>query len=197
MRCVNAAETVELLGDDFPFTFGAYEAVQRNALRPKDDLAAQQRRIDGRPPLGPSVLPAFCDALNRWHPPQIRRLLWVDDWGTGGDAMTCHPIVQAARAGVGDQRSLFEAPGHCFEAFPYDEWDQLAISPEQAHETGLMVGLLAIVMIGGWDGWLVAAGSADRIEFWEGNVCFYSDSKTRLAEAEAVFGKFDCPRGLA
>ena len=71
------------------------------------------------------------------------------------------------------------------------------IRPDIPTKTGLMVGLLAIILIGGWDGWLVAAGSADRIEFWEGNLFFYSDSKSRLAEADEVFTKFDCPRTLA
>jgi hypothetical protein len=49
-------------------------------------------------------------------------------------------------------------------------------------------------MIDGWDGWLIAEGSADRIEFWEGNLYFYSKDKSRLAEAEALMTEYDCPR---
>jgi hypothetical protein len=194
MRCVNPAETLELFGDDFPFTFTAVDVFQRHNLRPKGDIAARQRRIDGRPPQRPPDLPHFADGLNRWHPPNVRRLLWVDSAEV--TVPSCHPLFMAARAGMGDGRSLFEAPGQCFEAFPYDEWDQMAVSPEQVHETGLLVGLVMLMMIGTWDGWLVAAGSADAVEFWEGNLFFYSDSKSRLAEAEAVLSKFDCPREL-
>ncbi len=52
---------------------------------------------------------------------------------------------------------------------------------------------MALVMIDGWDGWLIA-GNADRIEFWEGNVFFYAHEPVRLAAAQALMTKFECPR---
>jgi hypothetical protein len=52
-------------------------------------------------------------------------------------------------------------------------------------------------MIDGWDGWLVAHGSADRIEFWEGNIFFYSSEKSRLADAKSLMDEFNCPQDLA
>jgi hypothetical protein len=46
------------------------------------------------------------------------------------------------------------------------------------------------------DGWLIAA-DADRIEFWEGNIFFYSQDTARLAAAEALMSEFECPRTVA
>jgi hypothetical protein len=93
-------------------------------------------------------------------------------------------------------RSPSEAPGHYFDPFPYHECDQTKIPPEQARQTGILVGLMSLIMIGDWDGWLVAEGSSDRIEFWEGNLFFYSSDSSRLADAKALMIEFDCPRDL-
>ena len=53
---------------------------------------------------------------------------------------------------------------------------------------------MSLMMINGWDGWLVADGSSDRIEFWEGNIFFYSNEKSRLTIANSLMDQFDCPR---
>jgi hypothetical protein len=54
-----------------------------------------------------------------------------------------------------------------------------------------------MVMISGSDGYLLAGACSDRIEFWEGNLFFYSSRRERLSEAEALLKVFDCPRDLA
>lgn len=56
---------------------------------------------------------------------------------------------------------------------------------------------MALTMINGWDGWLVARGNTDRIEFWEGNIFFYSSEKSRLVAANLLMDEFNCPRDLA
>jgi hypothetical protein len=93
-------------------------------------------------------------------------------------------------------RSLSEAPGHYFDPYPYNERDQAKISPEQARQTGILIGLMSLLMIGGWDAWLVAEGSSDRIEFWEGNIFFHSSEAARTADAESLMDQFNCPRDL-
>jgi len=47
-----------------------------------------------------------------------------------------------------------------------------------------------------WDGWLVAGDSYDRIEFWEGNIFFYSTERRRLNDAKSLMAQFDCPMDL-
>ncbi|MCW5749247.1 MAG: hypothetical protein KIT36_23860, partial [Alphaproteobacteria bacterium] len=94
-------------------------------------------------------------------------MLWIDYWNN--DFPSAYALFVAARVGLGETRSLSEAPGHYFDPHPYGERDQTRISQEQARETGILVGLTSLLMINGWDGWLVAADSSDRIEFWEGN----------------------------
>jgi hypothetical protein len=79
----------------------------------------------------------------------------------------------------------------------YHERDQTKIGPAQARETGILAGLTSMVMIGGWDAWLIADGGSDRIEFWEGNMFFHSSRPARLTEAEVLMREFDCPRELS
>jgi hypothetical protein len=153
-------------------------------------IAARQIRIGGRPTPSVSRLAYFAEALNRWLPTSRARLLWVDHWDS------LYEFFVAARRGLGEIRSLSEAPGHYFDPFPYHERDQLKIPPEQARQIGILIGLMSIVMVGGWDGWLVAEGSSDRIEFWEGNFFFHSNDSSRLADAKALMIEFDCPQDL-
>jgi hypothetical protein len=167
----------------------------RTALRLEPGIASRQSRIGGRPTVDASHLPYFAGALNRWHLPNARRLLWLDHWNN--DTPGAHDFFSAVRRGFGEERSLFDAPGHAFEPHPYDEQDQTAISSEQARETGVLIGLASLVMFYGWDGWLVADGSSDAIEFWEGNIFFHSIQKSRLVEASSLLQDFDCPRDLA
>jgi len=101
----------------------------------------------------------------------------------------------AARAGLGETRSISEAPGHYFDSYFWSERDQTTISAEQARETGLLVGLMCLLMVDSWDGWLVA-DSSERVEFWEGNLFLYSGDKAKLADADLLLNEFDCSRAL-
>jgi hypothetical protein len=119
-------------------------------------------------------------------------MLWIDHWDD--HFPSTHALFIAARSGLGDTRSLSEAPGNYFDPFPYDERDQLRISAEQGHETGILIGLMSLLMMNGWDGWLVAEGSVDRIEFWEGSFFFYSAERARLVDAKSLMKEFKCPQ---
>jgi hypothetical protein len=189
VRCLTPNEAVDLFGR---IGFGIVSGWYGNALQLEPEIASRQTRIGGRPTPSVGRLAHFAEALNRWHPPNVHRLLWVSH--CSNDFPSTHDLFVAARTGLGETRSLSEAPGHYFDPYPYDERDQLKISPEQARETGLLAGLMSLLMINGWDGWLIADGSADRIEFWEGNLFFYSATKSRLVDADALMDEFDCPR---
>jgi hypothetical protein len=97
---------------------------------------------------------------------------------------------------LGESGPLLEAPGHYFEAHDYDNQDQTDISREQHRDVSLLVGLMSLVMINNWGGWLLAEASTDRVEFWEGNLLLCSDDKLRLAEGRTMMKGFDCPLGL-
>jgi hypothetical protein len=193
MRCLSPREAVDLFGKD-GFSVNSEQDWYRIELLLEPKVASQQFRIGGRPTSDANRLVSFAETLNRWLPPNRHRLLWVEHWQDSFPS-TCD-LFMAARVGLGEARSMSEAPGHYFDSFPYDEQDQTKISPEHARQTGILVGLMSLMMIGGWDGWLVADGSADRIEFWEGNLFFHSSERSRLADAESLMDQFHCPRNL-
>jgi hypothetical protein len=193
MRCLAPKEAEDLFGPS-GFRVSSEHEWYRIALVLDRDIATRQIRIGGRPTPNVSRLAYFAEALNRWLPTSRARLLWVDHWNSSFPSP--YEFFVAARVGLGEMRSLSEAPGHYFDPYPYDERDQLKIPPKQARQTGILIGLMAVIMVGGWDGWLVAEGSSDQIEFWEGNVFFHSNDSSRLADAKTLMMEFDCPRDL-
>ncbi|WP_151115792.1 hypothetical protein [Hypericibacter adhaerens] len=194
MRCLTTKEAENLFGQE-GFSVKPALHLRRTTLVLRPDMASRQSRVGGRPPSDVGRLVDFLEAMNRWHSTYTHRLLWIDHW----DDMfpSAYDLFVSARQGLGESRSLSEAPGHYFDPYPYDERDQTRISKEQARETGILIGLASLIIINGWDGWLIAGGSSDRIEFWEGNIFFYSNEKTHLANAESLMGQFDCSRDLA
>jgi hypothetical protein len=193
MRCLTPGEVEELFGaEGFRVSFEHEE--YRIALFLEPNARAQQTRIGCRPSGDTTGLPYSALALNQWLPPNRHRLLWIDHWEWLYPHL--HWTFMAVRTGLGEMRSISQAPGHYFDPFPWDEQDQLRISPEQARQTDLLIGLTALVMVGRWDGWLVADGGTDRIEFWEGNLFFHSSKPLRIAEAENLITNAGWPRDL-
>lgn len=193
MRFLTPRDVVDLLSQN-GFTAMSRPEVQRTPLVLDKEIASGQRRVGGRPPSVLSQLSDFVDGMVRWYPSPSPRVLWLDSWNW--DFPSSYDLFVSARKGLGEIRSLFDVPGHYFNSYPYDERDQTKIPPDQAHETGLLIGFTSLLMINGWDGWLVAPGTSDRIEFWEGNFFFYSADTARLRAAESLMDAFGCPRDL-
>jgi hypothetical protein len=193
MRCLSPTEAVGLFGHA-GFSVTSNPLLERTAFVLNPAIASRQTRVGGRPTQDVSSLPDFVEALIRWYPPRVHRMLWIDQWNR--DFPSACELFLAARIGLGETRSLSEAPGHCFDRYPYDERDQTRISHEQARETGILVGLTSLVMINGWDAWLIAGDGSDRIEFWEGNIFFYSSETSRLNAARSIMDQFNCPQDL-
>jgi hypothetical protein len=193
MRFLTKEEVVDLLGKA-GFSVMPNPHLDRIALVLEESVASRQNRVGGRPPPIISRLPHFVEALNRWLPLKMRRVLWVADWSS--DVPSAYELFVAARSGLGEHRPLCEGPGICFDPPLYEGRDQVEMPPEQARETGLFIGLVSLIMINGWDGWFVADRSSDRVEFWEGNMFFYSSEAPRLAEAKSLMDQFDCPQDL-
>jgi hypothetical protein len=156
-------------------------------------IAAGQSRLAAGPTRDVERLGYFVEALVRWLPQDHGRLLWINNWNTGlGNAFEA---FKAIRQGLGEIRDLKEAPGHYFGPFSWI-WDQVEMTQDQLEQTGILAGILFIVMGSGWDAWLVAEDCGDAIEFWEGNVLFYSGHLEKIADAETILRKFDCRREM-
>ncbi|WP_156944745.1 hypothetical protein [Bradyrhizobium sp. Ec3.3] len=191
MRCLTPNETERLFGRN-GFRVVSNAQLGRIALTLDPAIVSKQTRVGGRPPSNVRHLPHFAEAMNRWHSSDTGRLLWIDYWSN--DFPSIHEAFVSARIGAGEVRSLSEAPGHYFDPRHYHERDQTAISPEQARLTGMLIGLMSLIMIDGWDGWLIAGESSDRIEFWEGNIYFYSSEASQLTIANSLMDEFGCSR---
>jgi hypothetical protein len=194
MHCLTPNEAKDVL-ESAGFRVSSADDRHRMELAPEPTVVAGQIRIGARPTPHVDRLCYFAEGRNRWLPSNRHRLLWVDNWTS--DFPSAFEFFIAARIGLGETRSLFDAPGHYFDPYPYGELNQTQISPEQARQTGILIGLMSLIMINGWDAWLIAAGSSERIEFWEGNIFFHSHEPSRVAEATVLLDQFDCPRDLA
>lgn len=61
---------------------------------------------------------------------------------------------------------------------------------------GLLEGFTTMILMTSSDGWLIAEGCIDRIEFWEGNIFFHSKEAKQIERANALLDGFGCSRKL-
>jgi hypothetical protein len=186
MRCLSKAEAAAILDP------------RGHSIRPLPPVD----RLGARPPADIAILPHFIGELNRWLSAGGERLLWIDHW-EAGIYRADHVIVGLIRAGLGESRAFYEAPGWFDEApgylFKAQNWaaeDQTEVSLEMARNMGELIGMTALVMMTQSDGWLLSPESADRIEFWESNFFFYSEDKDQIGRAYTIIDQFGCSRDL-
>lgn len=189
MHCLSAEEVTARFGSH-GFVVSDEHRWYRRALVLKTGLAARQTRLSGGAPAA-LHLPDFLIAVNAWLPGSSGRLLWVDHWQDGVYHDGAAPLV-AARRGIGESRSLDEAPGHYFEPHRYEEKDQSKWTSAQRAEAGLLAGLLSLLILEKSDGWLIADQGVDRFEVWEGNVLFHSADRAKIEEARVLLRDFEC-----
>jgi hypothetical protein len=177
MRCLTERDFLEAFSGA-RFTIG-----EQGRLLTNEAIASTQTRIargglrDGR------TLAGFCRTAIRWLPEGSRRAIAITDaWSGLGDAL---PALEAIRRGLGEERPLKDVPIHVTDVHSWT-LDQLEMTPSQVCEEGLLVGILSLVLSCGWDAWLLADGCSDAIEFWEGNILFYSDRQSQLSKAKAL-----------
>src|SRR5688572_3617473 len=101
MQCLTTKELLNLYGPA-GFSVVSNHALRRNTLTLDGKIAAQQKRIGGRPIVYVDHLAQFAEALNRWYPTNRQRLLWVNHWAD--DFPSTHALFIAARAGLGETR---------------------------------------------------------------------------------------------
>jgi hypothetical protein len=128
-------------------------------LAVNERIAAGQSRLAAGPTRDVGRLGYFVEAIVRWLPQNYGRLLWINNWTPGlGNAFEA---FKAMRQGLGEFRDLKEVPGQYFGPFSWS-WDQLEMTQDQVEQTGILTGILFIVMGSGWDAWLVAEGLRRR-----------------------------------
>jgi hypothetical protein len=181
MRCLAADESRALLASTALTVGESGRAI----------LAKAGDRIEARPHGDIASLGSFLDSIFRWLPPDASRVFFINDWGFGALAQP-YAFVTAVRQAIGERRPLLEAPVHHFPAMSWT-WDALEETEEQKRESGLLAGLAISVMTFGWDAWLAAEGCRDAVEFWEGNILFYSDDDQKLEDARAMLTGFGFP----
>ncbi len=193
MHCLSPPEAEEIFGGQ-GFSISLKHQGYRQELVLVDAKASQQVRIAARQPSDPGRLPYFVRTLNRWLPTHRARMLWIDHWE--GLLFEGHEnaIVDAAWRGLGEARSLEEAPGLYLDSQDWDEQDQTLIPAPHAKARGLLSGMIIIMMATESDGWLISEGSTDRIEFWEGHFFFHSADQEKLRQAREIIDEFRCRR---
>ena len=193
MRCLSPSEADGIFGDQ-GFSISLENRSYRQALVLADAKASRQARIAAELPCDPGRLAYFVRTLNCWLPTNCARMLWIDHWETMLFEGYENAIVDAAWRGLGEARSLEEAPGLYLDSQDWNEQDQTLISEPQAKARGILSGVVIMLMTTGSDGWLISEGSTDRIEFWEGHFFFHSADQEQLKRADEIVDEFGCVR---
>ncbi len=150
----------------------------------------RQARIGGSGP-GPQFnINAFSHAVFDWLGGEMSYLLWISHWAN--DVLSFYQVFEAARKGLGAADELAKTPGHLFDPAPTWDLDEAYSSAEQRANINTACGLISLLQLATWDGWLLAENRPDRIEFWEGNVFFYSADPARLNTAKSILAAFKC-----
>lgn len=191
MRCLSADE-VEAIFRQPRFRVAPWDGYRR-ALQLDPRIADRQARVGAMQPSDMGLAAEFVRAINRWLPTNQARLLWADQWDSGIYGFET-ALAEAAWRGLGESRSLDDAPGFFLEAQNWSEEDQADVPPTQAEALGMLVGLGSLIMITTSDGWLIATDCEDRIEFWEGHVLFHSKDKGQIRRAEQIMELYAGPR---
>ena len=181
VRCLNFDEGVAILAST-PLS-GSVSGRLR--------LTEGMHRVEARPDGDIASLGSRLDKIFRWLPPDTGRLFYLHDWGFGALAQP-YSFVMAARQGIGETRPLIDARMHHFPTMSWT-WDAQEETEEQKRESGLLAGLVISTMCFGWDAWLVAENCREAIEFWEGNILFYSPANAKLDEARSMLKEFGFP----
>lgn len=188
MKTMSPLECAALLEDT------AFSISEDGRLVPRASFS-QLLRVEAHPNGPVASVGDFIESVIRWLPDNSGRLIWASNWAGSYPLGSGVELVLAARRSCHETRTLVEAPAHCFSPCEWT-WDQVATTDQQALEGSQLVGILACVMSNGWDAWMLSDGTTDCVEFWEGNLLFYSASAEKRAQAKRLLENFGYPLGL-
>jgi hypothetical protein len=170
------------------FSASHLEIADNGYLANRAQLPENLQRVEGGPPRT-ERLGYFAEHLIRWLPSNCGRLFFLNEWTTiAGSPLGA---LRAMRDGLGEGRNVASVPGHYFGPRTWT-WDQLGMSEDQMAESEVLVGMLILTMAGQWDGWLAAEGCGDLIEFWEGNVVYYSVNDEKIEKVREILLSLEC-----
>ncbi len=184
MKSLSIAETLTYLGED-KYAVSMENAWYRRLLYRTDigsgDIQRAARFLD----TGPSMLPLIFLAIANWLPRSSHLLLWIDHYSDSFPSTIRH-FLDIVGDGLADSH-LVENPGILLGPLSSDLLDQMAGTSEQDTEAEAIVSLCTLLSLGAWDAKLLVTDSTDYVEFWEGNVLFYSEDQNSLVRANEIF----------
>jgi hypothetical protein len=118
-----------------------------------------------------------CESILAWLPDGAQRLLWLSRWDTypPGEVV----LIETIRRGCGEQRGLYDSPGHLFEPTSYANYDDRA--PTEIAEAALMTSLFMLAASLGWDAAVFSQQCDDYISVSDRTFFFWSTSGGRLS----------------
>lgn len=130
-------------------------------------------------PKASTALISFAGRILQWMPTDYERLLLISDWETYPAAGFA--LLHRIRWGSGDPRTLIDAPAHVFDAF---HGDNDAFYRDE--ETGLLIGLIFLVLSFDFGGFLCARETRDSVYLGDEFAIFSSVHEARLKEVGEI-----------
>lgn len=188
MKSLSITDAIQYLGED-KYAVSLESKEYRRLLYRVGDGADKPQRITRFLDPRPSQFPYIFLAMADWLPNNSHRLLWIDHFDDGFPSPKRHFLNVLGDDLPSDH--LVENPAILLGPLSNDLMYQLAGTPEQNIETEALVTLCTLLSIGNWDAKLLTTGSTDYVEFWEGNVLFYSESTEALDRAAELLKFYD------
>ncbi|TDT76896.1 hypothetical protein BDE40_0168 [Litoreibacter halocynthiae] len=188
MKSLNITEAIKYLGED-KYAVSLENAWYRRLLHRVGDGADKSERIGRLFDPSPFQLPNVFLSMADWLPKNSHRLLWIDHFEDGFPSQK-HQFLNVLGEGLASDH-LVENPAILLGPLSDDLMDQTAGKYEQNVEAEALVVLCTLLSVGGWDAKLLTNGSTDYVEFWEGNVLFYSENTEALNRATKIFDLYD------
>lgn len=187
MKSLSITEAVQYLGED-KYAVSLENVWYRRLLHRVGEDADRSKRIERFFDPAPHQFSYVFLAMADWLPRNTHRLLWIDHFEDGYPSQTRHFLNILGTDLPSDH--LIENPAILLGPFSSDLIDQPAGTPEQDDEGEALIALCTLLSVGNWDAKLLAKGSTDYVEFWEGNVLFYSQSAEAIERAEEMLEQY-------
>ncbi|WP_120502764.1 hypothetical protein [Sulfitobacter mediterraneus] len=188
MKSLNITEAIQYLGED-KYAVSLENEWYRRLLYRVGEGADKSGRVARFFDPNPFQFSYAFLAMADWLPKNTHRLLWIDHLEDGYPSQKQH-FLNILGDGLPSDH-LVKNPAILLGPLSNDLMDQKVGTPEQNIEGEALITLCTVLSVGNWDAKLLTAGSTDYVEFWEGNVLFYSESTEALNRAVKLLDFYD------
>lgn len=122
-----------------------------------------------------------------WLPNDCERMLWLRNWHTYPPDQVI--LFETVRRGCEETRSIIDAPGHLFQSSAYDRQDYESRTNYDHKENATMWGLLLLMILLNWDGYLFAA-NRDYVELFDNALAISGTDDTTIKAAYVLADRF-------